>query len=407
MGFYLRLIETVCWRELWRQSWRHVRCRGRWRPIFLSPHVIGWMIYKFIHLNDERCAAKFLSVNRLFNCISPSFFFRSIFPHHSISCDHTRTISQKYYCQQLVSELLDLPKNKNGEEICGWRNRSVNAIAQAVEDKLSRMVHDHGGISRFPWLVAIVEEVSDLLLHGSEGASPDPTLWYLDTGATNHMSGCRNFFCELDDSTTGFVKFGDNSRIRIEGKWVIHINQKNGEILWLSNVLYVPHLAANILSLGRLDEEGCRMTMAGGKLTIFDRDGYLFTEVQRYEGWLYLLKLSIVNQCLIITEDTAEDWLWHSWFGHLSFHTLKEMSSKQIIEEIPPINMPNKLCQNCIAGKHHRMPFPKMSSFWATESLELIHTYICGPISPPTLGGSQYFLLIIDDFPRLTWVAML
>ena len=36
-------------------------------------------------------------------------------------------------------------------------------------------------------LMAMVEEVSDLLLHGSEGASSYPTLWYLDTGATNHM----------------------------------------------------------------------------------------------------------------------------------------------------------------------------------------------------------------------------
>ena len=45
-------------------------------------------------------------------------------------------------------------------------------------------------------LMAIVEEVSDLLLHGSEGAFPNPALWYLDTGAKNHMSGCRNFFYE-------------------------------------------------------------------------------------------------------------------------------------------------------------------------------------------------------------------
>ena len=62
-------------------------------------------------------------------------------------------------------------------------------------------------------LMAIVEEVSDLLLHGSEGASPDPTVWYLDIGATNHMLGCHNFFCEIDGSTTGFVKFNDNSSI--------------------------------------------------------------------------------------------------------------------------------------------------------------------------------------------------
>ena len=78
------------------------------------------------------------------------------------------------------------------------------------------------------------------------------------------------------------------------------------EILWLSNVLYVPELAANVLSLGRHDEEGCQMTMAGGKLTIFDRDGSLFREVQRSEGRLYLLKLSIVDQCMITTEDTAK-----------------------------------------------------------------------------------------------------
>ena len=32
---------------------------------------------------------------------------------------------------------------------------------------------------------------------------------------------------------------------------------------------------------------------------------------------------------------------------------------------------------------------------------------ICGPITPLSLGGSRYFLLIIDDFSRLTWVAVL
>ena len=32
---------------------------------------------------------------------------------------------------------------------------------------------------------------------------------------------------------------------------------------------------------------------------------------------------------------------------------------------------------------------------------------ICGPISPSTLGGSTYFLLIVDDFSRLMWVSIL
>ena len=43
-------------------------------------------------------------------------------------------------------------------------------------------------------LMAVVEEASDLLLLGSEGALSDLALWYLDTGATNHMTGRKFFF---------------------------------------------------------------------------------------------------------------------------------------------------------------------------------------------------------------------
>ena len=97
----------------------------------------------------------------------------------------------------------------------------------------------------------------------------------------------------------------------------------------------------------------------------------------------------------------------HSWFGHLNFHTLQEMSRKKSVEGLPLFVIPRKLCRSCVVGKHHRTSFPKKSSFQATEPLELIHIDICGPITPTTLGGSRYFLLIINDFSRLTWVSML
>ena len=123
------------------------------------------------------------------------------------------------------------------------------------------------------------------------------------------MSDRRNFFCDLDEFSSGFVKFEDNSQIQIKGRGTVEITQKDGDILRLLNVLYVPDLAANILSLGRLDEEGCRMTMAGGKLTVFDRHGRLVAKVQRSEGRLYLLKLKVVDQCLVATKDSSENWL--------------------------------------------------------------------------------------------------
>ena len=83
------------------------------------------------------------------------------------------------------------------------------------------------------------------------------------------------------------------------------------------------------------------------------------------------------------------------------------MSRKKSVEGLRLFVIPRKLCRNRVAGKHHRTSFPNKSSFRATEPLELIHIDICGPITPTTLGGSRYFLLIIDDFSQLTWVSML
>ena len=38
---------------------------------------------------------------------------------------------------------------------------------------------------------------------------------YLDSGASNHMTGSKEAFSELDDDVTGVVKFGDGSRVAI------------------------------------------------------------------------------------------------------------------------------------------------------------------------------------------------
>ena len=202
------------------------------------------------------------------------------------------------------------------------------------------------------------------------------------------MTGRKEFFNKLDESVNGSVKFGDNSRIQIEGRGEIEVSQKDGSNLCLNNVLFVPKLEANILSLGQLDEEGYRMVMGEGKLTIFNPYGQLFAEVQRSTGRLYLLKLNIGDQCLFTSEDTTEEWLWHSRFGHLNCHMLQDMSRKKSVEGLPPFVIPSKVCRSCIAGKHHRTSFPKKSFFRATQPLELIHMDICGPLTPITLGGS-------------------
>nr|GEX99105.1 ribonuclease H-like domain, reverse transcriptase, RNA-dependent DNA polymerase [Tanacetum cinerariifolium] len=55
------------------------------------------------------------------------------------------------------------------------------------------------------------------------------SLWYLDNGNSNHMTGVREHFKELDEKVSGKVRFGDGSYIEIKGKG-IEVIQTSGDI---------------------------------------------------------------------------------------------------------------------------------------------------------------------------------
>ena len=54
-----------------------------------------------------------------------------------------------------------------------------------------------------------------------------------------------------------------------------------------------------------------------------------------------------------------------------------------------------------------RAPFPKATKFRASKPLELVYADIYGPITPSTINRGKYFLLIVNDFSRMMWMAIL
>ncbi|KAG6590403.1 hypothetical protein SDJN03_15826, partial [Cucurbita argyrosperma subsp. sororia] len=77
-----------------------------------------------------------------------------------------------------------------------------------------------------------------------------------DTRASNHMSGERRVFRELDTSVVGKVRSGDNSVIDICGRGIVLFKCKTDEHMILLQVYYAPKLKNNIISLRQLDESG-------------------------------------------------------------------------------------------------------------------------------------------------------
>lgn len=49
-----------------------------------------------------------------------------------------------------------------------------------------------------------------------EANDEDKNIWYVDNGASNHMTKDRRYFSKINESITGKVTFGDDSRIDIK-----------------------------------------------------------------------------------------------------------------------------------------------------------------------------------------------
>ncbi|KAK1666467.1 hypothetical protein QYE76_054626 [Lolium multiflorum] len=75
-------------------------------------------------------------------------------------------------------------------------------------------------------IVTLVEE--KVYLHDKRGTKTGGNVWCLDTGASNHMTGDKSLFSELDLSVGGTVRFGDGSTVDIAGRGNVLLEMQYG-----------------------------------------------------------------------------------------------------------------------------------------------------------------------------------
>ena len=116
------------------------------------------------------------------------------------------------------------------------------------------------------------------------------------------------------------------------------------------------------------------------------------------EGRHYRL-ISPVNQALVHTEISPCE-LWHGRFGHLHFKILPTLNS--IVDGISNLKEDHEgVCKGCALGKNTKRPFGR-SALRPKEILDLIHSDVCNPMTPKSLGGHLYYVTFIDDHSRKT-----
>jgi hypothetical protein len=53
--------------------------------------------------------------------------------------------------------------------------------------------------------------------------------------------------------------------------------------------------------------------------------------------------------------------------------------------------------EHCVYGKHKRVRFIRVTKEKKSERLELVHTYVWRPTQASSIGGSRYYVTVIDD----------
>nr|GEU53607.1 ribonuclease H-like domain, reverse transcriptase, RNA-dependent DNA polymerase [Tanacetum cinerariifolium] len=119
------------------------------------------------------------------------------------------------------------------------------------------------------------------------------SLWYLDNGASNHKTGVREHFKELDEEVSGKVRFEDGLYIEIKGKGSILIECDDEKQRIISHVYYILDLKSNLLSLGQFTKIGCKVVMEDNELRLYDIDNKIFMKVTRQRNRLYKANLRI------------------------------------------------------------------------------------------------------------------
>lgn len=102
------------------------------------------------------------------------------------------------------------------------------------------------------------------------------------------------------------------------------------------------------------------------------------------------------------TSNTSESFeVWHHRLGHAPVAKIKLISSISAVK-----SKSEKVCITCPMSKFVKLPFP-LSESHASSKFELVHIDIWGPYKECTRGKYRYFLTIVDDHSRYTWIYLL
>ena len=175
------------------------------------------------------------------------------------------------------------------------------------------------------------------------------------------------------------------------------------------NVLCVPAFKFNLLSVSKLTKElNCCVSFFPTCCVFQDLSSGKVKGIGDIEDGLYVLRSQGMQQgnvniirTMSAVEKTIDPALWHMRLGHIPMGVLRRI---KVFNNCSSLSL--KQCSICPQARQTRIPFP-ISNSKADANFDLVHMDVWGPYKLPTHNGKRYFLTLVDDHSRWTWVFLL
>ncbi|MCO5610675.1 hypothetical protein L7F22_064916 [Adiantum nelumboides] len=208
-----------------------------------------------------------------------------------------------------------------------------------------------------------------------------------------HITSRKDLFCSLDAAPAAGKKVtcANNASYPIKGVGKILITISDGSDLCLPDVLYVPGIKKNLLSVSSLAKNGLRIIFEDDRCIVRDREnGYSLITTGSLENGLFMLDRyeKQIQACIAETKTQAmqDAELWHARFGHVGYGSLMTLQRHNMMHDLSLLEMPPRhVCEGCVLGKMHKFVFSQDGSVRATRKLQLVHSDVCGPMRTPSV----------------------
>lgn len=217
-----------------------------------------------------------------------------------------------------------------------------------------------GHIAKICWWVPKKPTRSDDIPQALAALTLDNTIaeteWTSDTGASNHMTGTSSMLSNIRKySGTDYVLIGDGSPLPIHGTGDSIIKQNNFT-LPLHNVLLVPNLKKNLLSVSQLtDQYPVNCEFSNSDFCVKERETGETMIRGRRKGDLYVLS-SVPESYFSYRFKSGSADIWHQRLGHPQTLALQLLKNKGLIDVVGTLKSKH-LCDSCQLGKLSKLPF--------------------------------------------------